>query len=145
MQADRGYTFSLQSAAQAASDLFFFFTVFFSFSNPLFLATYRAVFGRAVQQSRIQMEVPNYRDPKSKKNPFVWFVFWLHRSKLPYYYNRSTGETVWERPAVLDTRPALTPYPVNVSQQGEVRQGTGGGAGAPSFGNDGGRRPDQFG
>jgi hypothetical protein len=55
-------------------------------------------------------------------------------SGLPYYYNRSSGESVWEKPAALDAPAIITPA-------GTPSRGTE----SASFGNDGGRRPDQFG
>jgi len=73
----------------------------------------------------------------------MWEEYLDDESGMSYYHNRETGESVWERPAALDRPQALAPYPVSVSPQGERRQGTGG-VGAPSFGNDGGMRPDQF-
>ena len=61
-------------------------------------------------------------------------------SGQPFYYNSETGESVWERPAAMKAMPTLAPYPVEVQASGPKRQGSGG----ASFGNDGGRRPDQF-
>jgi hypothetical protein len=55
-------------------------------------------------------------------------------SGLPYYYNRSSGESVWEKPAALEA-PAIT-TPAGTRSRGTE---------SASFGNDGGRRPDQFG
>jgi len=69
----------------------------------------------------------------------VWSEHMDDDSGLPFYYNSQTGESVWERPAAMDTPGALSSYPVQVTEQGPKRQGTG-----ASFGNDGGRRPDQF-
>ena len=69
-----------------------------------------------------------------------WEEYVDDESGTPYYHNRETGESVWERPAAMDETPALAPYSLKLDPKGPKRQGTGG----ASFGNDGGKRPDQF-
>ena len=97
-------------------------------------------YGKIATSAAVEIAIPREVPPPPQKKHGAWEEHMDEESGLPFYHNRATGESVWQRPAALNTLPGLSPYQVQVEQKGPKRQGTGG----ASFGNDGGMRPDQF-
>ena len=49
-----------------------------------------------------------------------WRKFWSRRENRPYYFNRVSGDTMWEMPPIFNSHPPPNPFsdPLGINQNG---------------------------